>query len=77
MPAAREVMRLVGFVTDMWSRHREGMQALAMEEDGVNAKDVQTMEQLGDQVRDLLGVLKSKGQSSSSRSLTDEQQVSP
>lgn len=51
---ALEVLNFMGFMTDMLSRHREGLRALVKEECMVKEEDVRMMERLGIEVNNLL-----------------------
>ena len=71
LPAAREVLRLLGYVLDMWSRHKDSLQVLACGGD-MKEEEVDVMERLCSELRALLEEVVVEQSSSSSSSSPGE-----
>ena len=67
LPVAHEVLRLLGYVLDMWSRHKDSLQVLACGGD-MKEEEVDVMMRLNCELRALLEDLAPESSSSSSSS---------
>ena len=65
--AAMELLRLLGFVLDSWSRHRDSLQSLAAGGE-VRGEEARVVERLGCELRELCDMMVVVDESSSSSS---------